>query len=76
MATILDYQTNDALIGGGSLPFPVTNPLLGGVEVGIATISLSPSATTNILRFEGTIGWQPDLLLATPLLPFCRSESA
>ncbi|MCY9593598.1 hypothetical protein PC41400_25020 [Paenibacillus chitinolyticus] len=72
MATILDYQTNDALIGGGSLPFPVTNPLLGGVELEVATINLTPADTTNLLRFEGTIGWQPDLLLATPLLPILQ----
>ncbi|WP_068775111.1 hypothetical protein [Paenibacillus sp. FJAT-26967] len=72
MATILDYQTNDALIGGGSLPFPLTNPLLGGTEVGVATINLAPADSTNLLRFEGTIGWAPDLLLLTPLLPILQ----
>ncbi|MCD1258087.1 hypothetical protein B5M42_004440 [Paenibacillus athensensis] len=65
MAALLDYAFNEAAIGTNSLPFP----LLPGVEVGLATINLTTYAADNTLQFQGTVGWQPDLALLTPLLP-------
>jgi|GEM_PF-3181162 len=64
MATVLDYAFNEAAIGTNSLPFPLTQ----GIEVGLATINLTTFSTGNALQFEGTVGWQPDLALLTPLL--------
>ncbi|WP_159881061.1 hypothetical protein [Paenibacillus puerhi] len=65
MATLIDYQSNDALLGEGSLPFALTT----GTEVPLAVINLSSSNLTDRLVFAGTVSWQPGLALLTPLLP-------
>ncbi|SDD30845.1 hypothetical protein SAMN02799630_02750 [Paenibacillus sp. UNCCL117] len=65
MATLIDFQSNDALRGNGSLPFALSS----GNEVPLATISLSSLSLSNRLVFAGTVCWQPDLALLTPVLP-------
>jgi len=65
MPTVIDYQFNEALIGTNSLPFPLTS----GVEVGVATFNLTSFSATDRLAFFATVGWLPDLVLLTPVLP-------
>ncbi|MEO3944792.1 hypothetical protein [Gorillibacterium sp. CAU 1737] len=65
MPTIVDYQFREAAANTFSLPFPLTS----GTEASLTTINLTATSATDRLFFSATVGWLPELLLLTPVLP-------